>query len=97
MKNKGIVLDDQNDLQIVDGMLVIGETTAQNKRELLLNHIGTFKLSPTVGIGIEDMLLDEDPLHWRTEVAKGLRADGMKVNSVHISTEEIIIDADYNS
>jgi hypothetical protein len=105
MKQRGILLDPATgDLAIsltYDGLglitsgIVIGDVTQQNKTAIILNYAGAFKLSPTVGVGIADMLNDENPLHWRTEIRKQLAADGMTVKNVAITPENIIIDANY--
>lgn len=96
MKKIGIVLDPTTgDLQVSGGALVIGNVTAQNKAQVLLAHPAAFKLAPTVGVGLADMVNDNDALHWRTEIRKQLTADGMTVQNVKIVNDEILIDAQY--
>lgn len=95
MKKKGILLDENGDLQTTTGTLVLGDITAQNKAQILLAHPAAFKLSPAVGVGIADMLLDNDALHWRTVIRKQLISDGMTVRNVKIVNDEILIDAQY--
>ena len=44
---------------IVSGV-VIGDTLQQNKAFILLAQPNDFKANPTLGVGIEDILLDSD-------------------------------------
>ena len=41
------------------------------------------------------MLLDSDPLYWRTEIREQLEMDGQTVNSIEIGNDSITIDANY--
>ena len=82
------------DGKIVQG-LVVGDVTAQNQALILRIHKGELKENPSIGCGIEDMLLDSDPLYWRTEIREQLEMDGQKVNSIEIGNDSITIDANY--
>ena len=79
----------------ITGGLVIGDTLRQNQAIILLLHKGELKEWPAVGCGISDMLLDNDPIYWRTIIREQLEMDGQKVNSVKITTTGIHIDATY--
>ena len=48
-----------------------------------------------MGVGISDMLLDNDPLFWRTEIAEQMEMDGQTVERVAIGRESIEITAEY--
>lgn len=72
-----------------------GETVHQNQALILMLHKGELKERPAVGVGISDMLLDNDPLYWRGVIKEQLEMDGETVNSVKILTTGIQIDADY--
>ena len=73
----------------------VGDTLRQNQALILLLHKGELKEWPAVGCGISDMLLDNDPIYWRTIIREQLEMDGQKVNSVKITTTGINIDATY--
>ncbi len=75
--------------------LVLGETLPQNQALILLLHQGELKESPVVGCGISDMLLDHQPLLWRTRIREQLEMDGQTVDKVIITTTGIHIDAHY--
>ena len=76
--------------------LVIGDVLRQNQAIILALHQGELKEWPAVGCGVSDMLLDNDPLYWRTTIREQMEMDGQKVNSVKITNNGIIMDASYN-
>ena len=76
--------------------LVVGDTLRQNQALILVLHQGELKEWPAVGCGIMDMLLDNDPIYWRSLVREQLEMDGQTVRKVKITTTGISIDADYN-
>ena len=75
--------------------LAVGPVLQQNQTLILLLHKGEVKEAPYTGVGIADMLLDHDPLLWRTEIKEQLALDRQSVSSVSITTGGIAIDASY--
>ena len=75
--------------------LAVGPVLQQNQTLILLLHKGEVKEAPYTGVGIADMLLDHDPLLWRTEIKEQLVLDRQSVSSVSITTGGIAIDASY--
>lgn len=92
---KGILLDGSYSLAIEGRTLALGDTTRQNQALILLLHKGELKENAAVGVGISDMLLDHDPLHWRQEIREQLEMDRQNVRSVKITQKGITIDAHY--
>lgn len=82
---------------IRDGTLHLEDTIHQNQAIILSLHKGELKENPAVGVGISDMLLDNDPLFWRTEIREQMEMDGQTVTSVKITKDSIDIEASYNS
>ena len=80
--------------QITQG-LTLGDTLAQNQAIIMEMHPGELKERPMVGVGISDMLLDNDPLFWRTKIKEQLEMDGQKVGGVKIMRDGIQIEATY--
>lgn len=80
---------------IKNGELQVGDILHQNQALLLLLHKGELKERPAVGVGISDMLLDNDPIYWRTSIKEQLEMDGEKVESVKILENGIQIEATY--
>lgn len=87
-KRYGIQLDDDTqDLKIENGHLCVGDTLAQNEYLLLVCNKGEVKETPTLGVGISDMLNDNDILGWKRKIRDGLKADGMKVEQITIASD----------
>lgn len=80
--------------QITEG-LVIGHTLYQNQALLLQLHKGELKEYPFVGVGIDDMLNDDNLLDWKREIILQMERDGMKVKNLEIRNTKLLIDADY--
>lgn len=80
--------------RIVSG-LVLGDTLPQNQALILHLHKGELKDDISVGVGIADMLLDNDVLAWRSEIREQMEMDGQTVDSVVITNDSIIINSKY--
>lgn len=80
---------------IKNGHLETGDILRQNQTLLLTLHKGELKERPAVGVGISDMLLDNDPIYWRTSIKEQLEMDGQKVGGVKITKTSIQIEATY--
>lgn len=82
--------------KIIKGIM-IGSTIDQNTGLILINRKGEFKEAPALGVGIEDVLLDQDYLAWRRIIRMNLELDEQKVNDVKFSSvDNLFIDAEYN-
>ncbi|RHA30036.1 hypothetical protein DW940_14615 [Bacteroides uniformis] len=101
---KGILIEENYDLMIrtqrgTDGKirsgLTVGNVLYQNQALIIGLYKGEIKENPAVGVGISDMLLDHDPLAWRTEIREQLEIDGQKVNKVTVTNSGISVDATY--
>ncbi|EKT3967121.1 hypothetical protein [Flavobacterium psychrophilum] len=91
-----LLLDENMDLQIVDGDFVISESTAQNQKILILSDKNDFKESPMRGVGALRYLEDGKPDALAREVRQEFLADGMTVNKLQIADEgSIEVDANY--
>lgn len=75
--------------------LQVGDTLRQNQALILALNKGELKERPSVGCGIADMLMDHDPLYWRTLIREQLEMDRQKVNNIRITPKGIDIDATY--
>jgi len=83
-----------NEGKILSG-LNLGDTLRQNQALILVLHQGELKERPEVGVGIEDMLLDNDILYWRSRIREQLELDNQNVDKVRITTGGIEINASY--
>lgn len=108
-KDTGILLDPvTGDLQVAiqrdaAGLILqglkVGTTTFQNQALILQASKGEFKEFPTLGVGISDILGDNEATGWKREIALQLKADGMKVETVELDwkNNKLTIDAEYDS
>lgn len=80
--------------KIVEG-LCVGDILRQNQALLLVLHPGELKERPSTGCGIADMLLDNDPMYWRSLIREQLEMDGQQVSKVKVTRTGITIEATY--
>lgn len=103
-KNHGILLNEEGDLDIqvvrdTDGKIAtgfkLGDVTIQNMNLIIKSHPGEFKEVPTVGVGIDNMLLDKDYLLYKHKIRQQLTAEGMQVKHLELNENIIEINANY--
>ncbi|WP_444327654.1 hypothetical protein [Paraprevotella clara] len=82
------------DGKITEG-LQVGDTLRQNQALILVLHKGELKERPSTGCGIEDMLLDNDPMYWRSLIREQMEMDGQTVSKVAVTKTGITIEATY--
>jgi hypothetical protein len=76
--------------------LVVGDTMSQNQALILIANPGEFKFNPTIGVAIDELLLDNDYLRFRHRIREHFEKDGLKVKSIQLSDgKPLLIDASY--
>jgi len=76
-------LDDEGDLVILDGDLMVGDADIQNQKLCILIAKGELREFPTAGVGIQQFLLGEVGVYeLTTEIKRQLELDGAKVDKV---------------
>jgi hypothetical protein len=92
-----ILLNDTDDLLVVNGDLVIGDSTLQNQVLILKSVWGDFKQSPSTGAGLERWLKADGSVgNMLGEIKSEFEKDGMTVLSVTIdNTGKLTTDAHY--
>ena len=93
----GILLDENFSLQLKNGTLVLGDTTYQNQKILLLAEKGEFKFRPMRGVGTKRYLETPNPDDLAREIRTEFIADGMTVNKISIQNEQLLVDAVYGN
>lgn len=89
-----MLLDNDNDLRVENGDLVIGESEAQHIDHLLVANKGEYKQHPLTGAGLPTMLKSgnrKGGIH--REVKLQMEADGYGVKTLKVDWPEINIDA----
>lgn len=85
-----------DDLEINDGDFVIDESDNQHQKHILIAYKGEYKQYPEIGVGIEQMLNEDDITSVLIEAKKNLQYDGVDVNDIYFSDEgKLIIDGKY--
>ena len=80
-----ILIDDDLDLQIANGDLVVGESTLQNQLLLITCNPGDFKENPTICVGVAGYLKDDDYEDLLPKIKKEFEKDGMIVERLKLS------------
>lgn len=76
--------------------LVIGDTMNQNQALILVANPGEFKFNPTIGVAIDELLLDNDYLRFRHRIREHFAKDGLVIKSIQLSDgKPLLIDANY--
>ena len=105
MKSLGIMLNaeindfDINAVRNSEGKIIqglyLGDVTKQNTAVILYMQPGELKEQPTVGVGIDNMLLDKNFLLYKHKIRQQLDVEGMRVNHLEINGQYIEINAKY--
>jgi len=92
-----VLLDTNYDASVQNGDFAIGESTRQHQQLLLVTQPGEWKQNPTIGIGIENFLLDDGNLSrdLTAEVRRQFEDDGMTVNKIAFDGQKLTIEALY--
>lgn len=107
MKDRGIVITDDYDFQItvhrdneakITAGLTLGNILYQNQAIILLAQPGEIKSSPLVGVGIENILNDEDLLGWQRTIRLQMELDGQVVTRITFGKDQNLeINAKYSN
>lgn len=83
------LMDEDEDLQVVGGDFVRGESTYQHQRQLLLNAKGDYKATPTVCVDAYHYIDDDDKGNVKREISRQFMRDGMEVNDLSPNPESV--------
>ena len=97
MKRTGITINAYGFIQVGASGIEIGDTLEQNEMLLLAMQKGESKEHPLLGIGISDMVNDDNMLDWQWRIVEGLAIDGIKVKELQINNDTINITAGYEN
>ena len=94
---RDILLNEDGSLKVVDGDLVIGESTVQHQNIILSIGKGSIRHFPALGVNASSFLLDESPDSLLISIRKEFKKDGMTVKKVELNDVKIQIDASYEN
>ncbi len=90
------VLDEQGDLKIQGGDFVAGHSDEQHQQHILLANKGEYKEFPELGVGIVQMLSDDNYTGMLIEAKRNLEYDGMKIKDIAYKEDgKLSIDGKY--
>lgn len=91
-----IQLNTEIDLLIANGDFSVGETTNQDVFLLLSCDKGSIKQYPTIGVGISNMLGDNDINVWKRSIREECNKVGLLIDYLNISNNgQIELKAKY--
>jgi hypothetical protein len=91
MPTTDILLDDNNDLRIENGDFVVGDSTKQHQKLLLMLSKGDTRQFALDGVGVVDFIEDEGA----TDLMREIR-DGMTVKKLSVGSDgQINVNAPY--
>jgi hypothetical protein len=90
-----LILDDNFDLNIRNGDLLIGESTYQNIQNILVADKGTYKQHPTIGANIKASNLGVLGNIVKSKIRINLEADSLKVSEIKHVDNKLLIKAKY--
>ena len=91
-----LLLNENGDLFIINGNLIVAESTIQHQRLLLETTKGDWRENPLAGVGAAGFLKDDLQGELFSEIKKEFEKDGMQVTNITLDDENIIINAAYN-
>lgn len=87
---KDIIIQD-GDIKIEKGDFLVDESQAQHIEHLLLATPGTYKQTPSIGIGIRRALNSPLRPELRRRIRLGLQADNIRIRKVIFDGDKITI------
>ena len=89
-----ILIDE--DLEFEDGDFAIGISDKQHIKHILKAFKGEFKEFPELGVGIEQMINDDNYMDVLIEAKKNLQYDGVEVKNIKFTNEgKLNVDGRY--
>ena len=73
------------DLELNGGTMAVGETQFQEEYLVLSTQRGEWKEHPLVGVGVADMVGDEDLRFWKREITDNFARVGIKIKGVSLN------------
>lgn len=97
MQAQDFLLDDEDDLLIQDGDLVVGDSDGQHVEDIFELEPGELKEYLLVGIGITKKINGLIDGQLRATANLQLIADGYTVNTLSITNDKIVLDVERKS
>ncbi len=89
---KGILTDDNGNLMVQNGRLVVGENSEQVAHHLIIAHPGEYKHAPMLGGNIRRMIAGNPDPFWVGKMKSQLRQALVKVSSLKVVDKDIVLE-----
>lgn len=90
------VLTKNGDLKIENGDFSIGRSDEQHQQHIILANKGEYKEFPELGVGIVQMLNDDNYTGMLIETKRNLEYDGMAIDNIAFTEDgKLNIDGKY--
>jgi hypothetical protein len=80
---------------IITQGIAIGDVTYQNQAMLLMAQKGELKEYPTVGVGLSDIVNDENLTGWKAEIIAQFEDDGQRIDKLILNEKGLTLGAKY--
>lgn len=80
---------------MISSGLVVGDILYQNQYMILTAQKGEFKEYPTLGVGINDLVNDDDLNAWKKTIREEFAKDNLKIDKLSITTSGMELKAYY--
>ena len=80
----GMLLDQDFSLAISGGHIAIGQTDWQNAAVIMAVNSGEIRQTPTLGVGIDAAVNDNDFDVWNYEIRRQLKEDGIEPEAINL-------------
>ena len=91
----GILLDENRDIQVKNGEVVIGDIANQNLEILVLSEKGEIREAPLRGVGIRRYVDDEDVATLLQAIRNEVAEEGMTLDKLGVEDGKLEIIAHY--
>lgn len=89
---KGLLLDENGDLLLKNGSLVIGDIDQQVAELIISAYPGEVKENPILGCNVNSQLNGAANSFWRSNAIKQLKSEGLKVKELTVEDDTIELE-----
>lgn len=89
---KGILVDDNGDLMVSGGRLVIGDNRAQVAQHLIGAFAGEYKNAPLLGGNARNMIAGQPDPFWAGSVKSQLKQCLVEAERVAVEEGEVVVE-----
>jgi hypothetical protein len=87
----------EDDLEIINGDFKVGNSDRQHTKHILIANKGEYEQIPEIGVGMENMLADDQYMQFLIEAKKNLEYDGQTVENISFEeNQKLNVISKYN-